>query len=80
MHWVCMFFRLDIGERRLARGQGASIDNVGGVFLKLLGSLGERRARKGHEAGAGGLENAEGADQLEERVDTAGLGGPGYGC
>lgn len=72
------FIWFDIEVWRLARGKGASIDNVGGVLLKLLGLLGERRTRQGHETGPSGLENTEGADQLEERVDTAGLGRSKY--
>lgn len=60
---------------RLARGQGAGIDNVGGILLELLGVLGQRGTGQSHETGTGGLEDTEGTDQLEERIDTAGLGG-----
>lgn len=60
---------------RLAGGQGAGVDHVGGILLELLGLLGQRRTRQSHETGTGGLEDTEGTDELEERVDTAGLGG-----
>lgn len=60
---------------RLAGGQGAGIDNVGGILLDLLGVLGQRGTGQSHETGTGGLEDTEGTDQLEEGVDTAGLGG-----
>jgi hypothetical protein len=58
----------------LTRGQGAGIDNVGSILLDLLVGLTQRRARKGHQTSPGGLENTEGTDQLEERVDTGRLG------
>jgi hypothetical protein len=60
---------------RLAGGQGAGIDNVGGILLDLLGVLGQRGAGQSHETGTSGLEDTEGTDQLEEGVDTAGFGG-----
>lgn len=62
-------------ERRLTRGEGAGIDNVGGILLNLLGGLGQRGTGQSHETGTGGLEDAEGTDQLEEGVDTVGLSG-----
>jgi hypothetical protein len=60
---------------RLAGGKGAGIDNVGGVLLDLLSLLRQRGTRQSHETGTGRLEDTEGTDQLEEGVDTAGLGG-----
>lgn len=68
-------FELDIPYKSLARRQGASIDNVGGILLNLLAGLTKRRAGKGHQTGPGGLKNTERTDQLEERVNTVGLGG-----
>lgn len=47
---------------RLAGGQGAGVDNVGGVLLDILGLLGQRRTGQSHETGTGGLEDTEGAD------------------
>ena len=60
----------------LARRQGAGIDDISGILLDLLALLGQRRTGKGHETGTGGLQDTEGTDQLQERIDTAGLGGP----
>lgn len=54
----------------LTRGQGAGVDNVGGLLLKLLGLLGKRRTGQSHETGTSGLKNTEGTNKLEERVDT----------
>jgi hypothetical protein len=57
----------------LAGREGAGIDNVGGILLDLLVGLKQRRAGKGHQTSPGGLEDTEGSDQLEERVDTGRL-------
>jgi hypothetical protein len=64
-----------VGGRYLARGQGAGIDNVGGILLELLSLLGQRGTGQSHETGAGGLKNTEGTDELEEGVDAVRLGG-----
>jgi len=61
--------------KRLTRRQGAGIDDISGILLDILGRLGQRRTGQSHETGTGGLEDTERTDQLEERVDTAGLGG-----
>lgn len=58
----------------LARGKGAGIDDVGSILLNLLADLTERRTGKGHQTSPGGLKDTEGTNQLEERVDTVGLG------
>lgn len=59
----------------LARRQGAGIDKISGVLLDILALLRQRRTRQSHETGSGGLEDTERTEQLEEGVDTAGLGG-----
>lgn len=59
----------------LTRGQGAGVDNVGSLLLKLLGLLGQRRTGQSHETGTGGLQNTERTDEFEEGVDTVRLSG-----
>ena len=51
------------------------IDNLVGVFDGLVLWLEEWRAWESHETGAGGLEYAEGGDELHEGVDAGWLGG-----
>lgn len=60
----------------LTRGKLASINNVIGLLhMGLLAVLVKRRAGQGHETSTGGLKNAEGGNELEERVDSDGLRG-----
>ena len=59
----------------LTRRKLASIDNLV-CFLHmrvLVGSI-ERRARQSHKTSPCRFQNAEGSDELEERVDSRGLG------
>ncbi len=61
----------------LARGKHAGVDNI--VRLLRVGILVgpiQRRAGQRHETGTGGLEDAKGSDELEERVYPGRLGGP----
>jgi hypothetical protein len=73
-YWVCIF-ALDTPRAALTRGKGASVDDIGGVLLDLFGRLGERRPGQSHQTGASGFEDTEGADKLEEGVDTGRLRG-----
>lgn len=68
-------FSLDYRRATLTRREGAGVNNIGGVLLNLLGRLGERRSGQSHQTGAGGFEDTEGTDELEEGVDTGRLSG-----
>jgi hypothetical protein len=59
----------------LAGRQRARIHQVIGYLLDLLVGAVERRARERHQACAGGLEDAEGGDELHEGVDAGGFCG-----
>ena len=63
---------------RLAGRQHAGVDNLVRLLQVgvLIGSI-QRGAGQGHETGTGGLEDAKGGDELEERVYPGRLGGPG---
>lgn len=78
-YWVCIaFFGTWVCRQScLARRQSGGVNNVGGILLGFLALLRQRRTGQSHETGPSRLENTEGTDQLEERVDTARLGRPG---
>lgn len=63
------------GRSHLARRKLAGVDDLVGVLDQgVLAHALKRRAREGHEAGSGGLEDAKGSNELEERVDPGLLG------
>ncbi len=60
----------------LTRRQLAGIYNlIGFLEERLLGRSAERRSGQGHETGTGGLEDTKRRNELEEGVDSRGLGG-----
>ena len=73
LHIIC---ELHYKKYPLTRGELADVDNV----ISLLGNgfiIGavEWRTRQGHETSAGGLEDTEGSDQLQEGLDSVRFGG-----
>ncbi len=74
--WTCHIFQT-LELHILARRELDSIDNLILLHLDSVAlRVQQRRPGQGHQAGPGRLEDAEGGDELEERVDAAGLGGP----
>jgi hypothetical protein len=57
----------------LSRWEGAGINDLFGLLDELLVGAVQGRAWKGHETGAGGLEDTEWSNELHERVDTGRL-------
>lgn len=59
----------------LTRRKLASIDNfVGFLDEGVIGRATEDRPRKGHETCAGRFEDTEGSNELQEGINTTGLG------